>query len=99
MTRQSETTLRALESHVGGLIRLKSIVHWVEGQWTVESDEIPVRICLLLGASSFRSDDDGYRVGMTRNWDSGGTVYAQLHIEGSGTCWILLTQSDFEFIK
>ena len=87
------TFLERLQSHKGGLIRLKSQLYWHDERGY---DGNPGRICLILDASSAAAAHDAHadtRSAETRSWSVG--VY--LLLDGQLQC-ILVAEQDVELL-
>jgi hypothetical protein len=88
------TLLEKLQSHKGGLLRIKSDLFWYSGRG---NDNITGRICLLLDAVAA---DDCLAVAaatFTAAWGAGAWPAAHLLIDGS-TRWVWVAEKDVELI-
>ena len=84
--------LETLQSHKGGLIKLKTVLYWYDGRgW----DKNPGQVCLLLDAVDH---DVAIAVAVaTADTDTHANPDALLLIEGSPQ-WVWVSHPDVEFL-
>ena len=83
------TFLKQLQSHRGGLIRLKSELYWYDrGSW----DENPGQICLVLDASASLASIAAHAA------RAAGTAAAALLLIDDTPRWIWVSQADMEIL-
>ena len=84
--------LQKLESHTGGLLRIKSELYWYDGRGP---DGIPGRVCLLLDAAA----GDGTLVAArTANAATRANTAAVLLLIDGAPHWVWVAQQDVELI-
>lgn len=82
--------LQKLESHTGGLLRIKSELYWYDGRGP---DGIPGRVCLLLDAAAAARVVAGGADAATRAVNA-----AVLLLIDGAPHWVWVAQQDVELI-
>ena len=95
------TLLKKLQSHVGGLVKIKAELYWYDSSsW----ENVQERICTLLD-SALRENHDpsvqGRIIAASRRWRMGprtDSIELQVLVDGL-PCWILLDEENFEIVE